>query len=214
MAKASVTIEAPKLETAIFRIRGISPYVQNRFSNKAREQIKQSQIAGSASKKGKKREPKDFQACFEAALHRSKEGFLGIPAAAFRNAMISACKLVGFHMTKAKLALFVEGDGIDAEEKTPLVKILKGEPIYFEASVRNDDGSLDLRARPMWEPGWEADVRIRYDADLFTLNDIANLLLRAGLQVGIGEGRPDSKNSGGMGWGLFTIINTEGEGGK
>jgi len=34
---------------------------------------------------------------------------------------------------------------------------------------------------------------------------LTNLLARAGLQVGIGEGRPDSKNSAGMGWGLFQI---------
>jgi hypothetical protein len=28
-----------------------------------------------------------------------------------------------------------------------------------------------------------------------------------GRQVGIGEGRPDSRNSCGMGWGLFEIVN-------
>jgi hypothetical protein len=57
----------------------------------------------------------------------------------------------------------------------------------------------------MWEPGWEATVRIRFDADLFTITDVANLLRRAGLQVGVGEGRPDSKKSAGMGWGIFDI---------
>ena len=46
---------------------------------------------------------------------------------------------------------------------------------------------------------------IRWDADQFTLDDVTNLLSRVGLQVGIGEGRPDSKNSAGMGWGLFEI---------
>lgn len=35
--------------------------------------------------------------------------------------------------------------------------------------------------------------------------DVANLMNRVGAQVGIGEGRPDSKNSAGMGWGLFSI---------
>jgi len=29
--------------------------------------------------------------------------------------------------------------------------------------------------------------------------------MRVGQQVGICEGRPDSKNSAGMGWGLFTL---------
>ena len=35
--------------------------------------------------------------------------------------------------------------------------------------------------------------------------DVTNLLMRVGQQVGIGEGRPDSKNSAGMGWGTFNV---------
>jgi len=44
----------------------------------------------------------------------------------------------------------------------------------------------------------------------FSGADIANLVLRAGIQVGIGEGRPFSKNSCGMGWGTFEITSQEG----
>lgn len=207
----NITIQAPRFETASFKIRGTTPYVQNKFSNKAKEQIKETQMAGSTGKKGKKREAKDFQGCYEAAIHRSNEGWVGIPAPGFRAAMVSACRLVGFQMTKAKLGFFVEPDGIDSEDGTSLVRITKGEPAYHEAAVRNETGVLDMRARPMWMPGWEAEVRIKFDADMFTLTDIANLLLRAGQQVGIGEGRPDSKNSCGMGWGLFTIVEEEEE---
>ena len=72
-------------------------------------------------------------------------------------------------------------------------------------AVRNESGVCDLRPRPMWRKGWEAVVRVRFDGDQFTLIDVANLLLRAGMQVGIGEGRPDSRNSCGMGWGLFRL---------
>ena len=50
-------------------------------------------------------------------------------------------------------------------------------------------------------------MRVRFDADQFTLTDVANLLMRVGMQVGIGEGRPFSKNSNGMGWGLFDLKN-------
>jgi hypothetical protein len=56
----------------------------------------------------------------------------------------------------------------------------------------------------MWKQ-WKMTVRVRYDADMFSHNDIINLMMRVGQQVGIGEGRPDSKNSAGMGWGLFDI---------
>jgi hypothetical protein len=60
----------------------------------------------------------------------------------------------------------------------------------------------------MWREGWEAKLRIRYDADQFSLSDVSNLLARAGMQVGVGEGRPDSKDSAGLGWGLFSLNGT------
>jgi len=202
----ALTIAPPNFKTAAFTVRGIVPYVQHKFSAKAMEQIRATQEAGSTAKKGKKREPKDFQECFKQAQHIAKEGWNGIPAPAFRNAMISACRMCGFQMTKGKLSLFVEADGFDATEGTPLVKFTKGKPEQHMAYVRNETGVVDLRARPMWSEGWEAVVRVRFDADQFTIKDIANLLMRAGLQVGIGEGRPDSKKSTGQGWGLFDLI--------
>jgi len=204
-SKAVVSIKAPDLRIAEFRIRGTSPYVQNKFSAKAHEIMKAKQEAGSTAKKGTKREPKDFQACYEGATYKDKEGWYGIPAPAFRNALISACRLVGFTMTRAKLSVWVLEDGMDPDCSKPLVKFTKGEPKYSEMATRNETGVIDIRARPMWEPGWEARLRLQYDADQFTLDDVANLLLRAGRQVGIGEGRNDSPNSCGMGWGGFEI---------
>jgi hypothetical protein len=123
--------------------------------------------------------------------------------------MIDCCRLVGFKMTITKMTVFAEADGYDCTDGTPLVRITKGEPEYNEMPVRLASGVCDIHPRPMWRPGWEAIVRIRYDADQFTLMDITNLLMRVGMQSGIGEGRPFSKNSNGMGWGLFTIANGE-----
>ena len=71
-------------------------------------------------------------------------------------------------------------------------------------AVRNATGVCDIRIRPMWDE-WNAVVRIRFDADIFSLTDVTNLLMRVGEQVGLCEGRPDSKQSAGMGWGLFKI---------
>jgi len=202
---ASVEIKPPNFETAEFHIRGISPYVQNKFSEKAKEQIRATQEAGSTAKKGKAKAAKDFDECYRQAMHVSAEGWYGIPAPAFRSALISACRMVGFAMTRAKLSLFCEADGVDAEDGTPLVRITEGKPSKVVAAVRNESGVVDLRARPMWSEGWKARVRIRFDADQFTLQDVSNLMMRAGLQVGIGEGRADSPKSTGMGWGMFTF---------
>jgi hypothetical protein len=210
MAKAKATnehvaISAPNFSIAEFRIVGIAPYVQNKFSQKALNTMRGTQEAGSQGKKGRQREAKDFDACYEGALHTTKEGWHGIPAPAFRCALISACRIVGFKMTHAKLSVFIEADGYDAEDGTPLVKITKGTPIRHEAAAWNANGNPDVRIRPMWREGWEATVRVRYDGDQFSLTDVTNLLSRVGLQVGVGEGRPDSKQSAGLGWGLFNL---------
>ena len=58
----------------------------------------------------------------------------------------------------------------------------------------------------VFAPGWEAKVTIRWDSEQFSGADIANLLRRVGEQVGLLEGRPDSRQSAGMGWGLFEIV--------
>lgn len=201
-----VVIEAPKFEQASIRIRGIAPYVQHKFSQKSVNTMIETQKMGQQAKKGRKRDPKDFRAAYEGAMHVSREGWCGIPAAAFRNGMISACRTVGFKMTIAKLSVFVEADCFDRESGDGLVKITKGKPHEHFATARNDNGSTDVRCRPMWDEGWEAIVRIRWDAEQFSATDIVNLFARVGLQVGVGEGRPDSKKSAGLGWGMFEVI--------
>jgi len=205
----NVTISPPNFETAAIQIVGLSPYVQNQFSGKAYMEMKAKQQLGAKAQKGRKREAKDFKLCYEEAKHKFADGTCGIPAPAFRNAMISACRLVGFRMTQGKLSIFIEADGIDARDGTPLVRFTRGEPEYSEKAVRNDSGVADIRARPLWQPGWRATVRVRFDADIFSVADVMNLLARAGQQVGIGEGRPDSKNSCGLGWGLFEPMSEE-----
>lgn len=199
-----VIIKPLNFLAAEFLICGSAPYVQNKFSEKAKQEMIQKHEAGGTGKKGALKPKKNFTKLYEAAKHISHEGWIGIPAPAFRNGMVSACRLVGFKMTHAKLSVFVDADGYDAEDETPLVRITKGKPFRHDGFVRNQTGVADIRPRPMWKD-WEALVRVSFDADQFTLEDVTNLLHRVGRQVGIGEGRPDSRNSCGMGWGTFTL---------
>lgn len=208
MATEGIQIKAPNLITATFRIIGTAPLVQARFAEKGK--IMMAQQAGQQARSKKKREPKDFDALCDASVHYSKEGWAGFSASAIRCASISACRLVGFKMTLAKLSIFVEADGFDREDGTPLVRIIGGDYRSVTHHVRNATGVVDIRSRPMWDE-WEADVRIRFDADQFSLTDITNLLSRVGAQVGIGEGRPDSKSSAGMGWGMFRLSDSQDE---
>lgn len=200
-----VSIKAPNIQTAQIEIEGLTPLVQNKFSKKAKDKMMFNMAAGSTAKSKKTRDARDYDEDFHQAQHISEEGWIGIPAPAFRSAMISACRLVGFQMTKAKLSVFVMHDGIDAEDGTPLVRLKADAPERHEALVRMNFTSTDIRIRPMWRK-WGATVNVQWDADQFTMNDIINLMDRAGMQVGIGEGRPDSKTSTGMGWGQFRVV--------
>lgn len=207
-AKQVIQIKAPNIQTATFRIIGTAPLVQAKFSQKAKEMMMATQAAGSQAKSKKVREAKDFDATCDGSVHYSRENWVGIPAGAFRAAMISACRLVGFKMTLAKLSLFIEADGFDRDEGTPLVKLIANKYRRVDLHVRNATGVIDIRSRPMWDE-WQADVKVRYDADQFSLTDVSNLMARVGQQVGLCEGRPDSKSSAGMGWGTFRLASED-----
>lgn len=200
---ASVMIKKPNLRVVHCRIVGDAPYLQHAFPQKARVQIEETQRAGSTARGKKIRQARNFEEDYEEAKHHSTEGWIGIPAASIRAALISACRLVGFPMTKAKLSIFCLGDGQDKLDGQGLIKIM-GQPEQTVMPVRLETGVVSLASRPMWRE-WSAVVRLRFDADQFTLTDVINLLHRAGAQVGIGEGRPDSKKSAGMGYGTFTV---------
>lgn len=203
----TVNIKAPRFGVLAFDVRGIAPLVIHRFSAKTKEQMKQKMETGKAASSKKNREAKSTDDLYEEARYRSPKGWDGFNASAVRAAMISACRLVGFKMTLAKLSVFVEADGADAlEPQIPLIRI-HGTPTKQEDMARVETGQPYVTVRAAYHD-WSATIRIRFDMDQFTPQDVTNLMQRVGLQVGLGEGRPDSKNSAGMGWGLFTIEGT------
>jgi hypothetical protein len=196
-----VIITPINTQGAQLKIRGTAPYVQHAFSEKTRLILEARHREGSKGRNtSTKKEPRDFEADYQNAAHKSVAGWHGIPAAAFRNAAISACRVAGFVMTKAKLSIFVIAEGYDSRG-TPLVRIF-GEPQVHESTVRNESGVIDIRWRPMWMQ-WHAVLHMEWDGDQFGPGDIFNLMARAGKQVGIGEGRAESRDSNGLGWGSF-----------
>jgi hypothetical protein len=205
----AVTIKAPNFKTADFTIVGNAPLVIHRFSAKTKQQMKDKMEAGRTAGSKKNREAKSTDDTYNEARYISKQGWDGFHAGSVRNAMISACRLVGFKMTLAKMSLFVIADGVDKDEpQIPLIRILGCEPVKQEDMARVETGQPYVTVRAAYHD-WSAKLRIRWDGDQFTAADVSNLLMRVGQQVGIGEGRPDSKNSAGMGWGTFDLSNEQ-----
>jgi hypothetical protein len=201
-----ITIAAPNFESARFTLIGTSPLVIHRMSAKLRQEFEQKQAQGAipGQSRKKNREAKDSDELYNQARYISQEGWDGFNASALRKASISACRLVNFKMTMAKLSIFVEADGVDeTEPQIPLVRIY-GESEKQQDMARVETGQPYVTVRAAYH-SWIAKPLLQWDADQFRRQDIANLLMRVGRQVGICEGRPDSKNSAGMGWGLFNV---------
>jgi len=203
-----IIIKAPNFKVIPLTIVGTSRYVCNDLSEPGEEALKKSMGGAKPDKPSKAgRAAKDFESDYKGSMHVDVEGgWVGIPAAAIRSAMIRACSTCGVEMTRAKQCFFVLADGVDRRGK-PLVKISKGKPERFDSLVKNSNGSTDVRARACFAEGWEAALRIQYDADAFSEATVANLLLRAGMSVGVGAGRPFSSSSAGCGWGVFSLKN-------
>lgn len=204
ITRREIRVDRPNFGTAIFHIEGTSPLVVHRFSAKTKQEMLEKMIAGKVASSKKVRKPTDTDVLYKEAKYMSKEGWEGFNASAMRNAMISACRLIGFKMTLAKMSVFIEADGWDATEpQIPLIRIY-GKSEKFESMARVETGQPYVTIRAAYN-NWSSRIKIRWDAGQFSIEDITNLLARVGMQVGICEGRPDSKNSAGMGWGLFTI---------
>lgn len=190
-----------------FLIEGISPLVVRAFSNVSRDRMIRDHQAGSlSSKKSRKKEPRDFEAEYHAARHISDEGWDGIPSQAFRLSGIRAANSDDFKMTTAKMTFDIIEDGYSRSSGDGLVRITKGEPHMDIRRVRIGMGKTDLCARPMWRPGWQASVQVRWNADVWTATDMLNIFHRLGDYVGVCEGRPTSPKSGGCGWGRFKVV--------
>jgi hypothetical protein len=211
MAKAATTtrieISPPNFKILPVRIEGTAPLMTHKFSEKIRKQIEEKQTT--EHKTTKKREPKDYKAEFNAARYIAKAngtagGWDGLPAGAIRAAMIAACRTIsGLPMTQAKGSFFIKAQGHDVTDGTPLVRI-EGKPEHDTRPVRLESGVADMRNRPRYDH-WACDLDIEYDADRVSAQDVANLLARAGAQVGLCELRPQGPNSYGGDFGTFRV---------
>lgn len=200
--QTKIIITPPNFQSITLRLQGISPLMQHKFSEKSRRAIEEKQTAADSVKSS--RPPKDYKAEFNAARYVSRQGWDGVPCRQVRASMIRACANIdGLDMTRAKSAFFIQADGFDKLDGTPLLKIHGKKPIHDTRPVAIVN-TFDLRNRPLY-PEWAVQPTIQFDADLCTETDVANLLARAGATIGIGELRPFGKKGFGGDYGMWEV---------
>lgn len=164
------------------RIVGISCLIQHQWSVKALGMIRDKH----AGKKTKTRDIRDPEAEGTGAMYRTDKGQPGVPAMAIKSAIISAAhKDIGIEKTLVKKSLF-----IICNDSKNILPMECDEPVITEDPVRVGQGSTDLRYRPYFHR-WAVDILFEIDAELLQVEDLLNLIDRAGFGVGIGEWRPE-----------------------
>lgn len=187
-----LTIPELLLKTIKIKIKGSSPLIMHKFSEKQQKQIADKQQGKAKNAKA----PKDPKAEYEASIYYipgSKKKKYGFPASGFKKAAVSACRYVdGITMTHAKGAFHVLGDLVEIK--------IKGKPIMREDTVRIGGFGkkvADLRYRPEFQD-WTCELLIRYNASALSPAQIAHLINVAGFSIGIGDWRPEKEGSFGM----------------
>ena len=187
--KEETSIQIPAMDIAIFKlnIRGTSPLICHKFSNKAKEMMltpKDKKVSSA------KRAPRNPEESFRESLYPipGKKNAFGFPASGFKKAAVSACRqLDGINMTFVRGAFFVMGDLVEFD----------GTPTMREDMVRLNGQKADIRYRAEFKT-WSAQLSIRYNKGSISIPQIVNLMNIAGFSVGVGEWRPERNGAFGM----------------
>lgn len=189
-----VRLKAPPLikHQMIMRIKGTSPMIQHKFSEKARIALREIH----AGKKTKNRDVRNPEQEGKDAAYRLEDGRYGFPAGAMMKCMINAAhKDIGIDKVLVRKALRVLCDN-----NLNLIVMECDEMEIREDRVRLKGNKTDLRYRPYFY-NWKAVVVFEMDSEWMGPQDVINLVERAGFGVGLMEWRPEKGGE----FGTFTI---------
>lgn len=194
----TVSVSRPNLMVSQFKVRGLSPLISHKWSEKAKKEMRDKQM----KKKLAPKQAKDPKAEFESSLYLLSNGThpkgpYGFPAVAFKAAAVRAAKQVdGMNMTDARSLFYIEPDDGD------LVKIDSPKPpVMREDMVRLNGKSADIRYRGAFID-WSVLLNVRYNADVISQEQLLNLFELAGFSCGIGEWRMEKGGT----FGTFTLL--------
>ena len=190
---ATIDIPRPNIKTLEVTIKGDQPLIFHRFSEKA---IKMIQDIQSKSAKAK-RVPKTkamIEEEYNNSFYYNKQGQVCFPALNIKNSMVGAGRFIDLKMTQIRGSVFVKGDN------EGLIPVSYKEKVMRTDQVRVSGGGTDIRYRGEVRD-WSMMVKIEYNANFLSAEQVMNLLSTAGFSQGLGEWRPEKDGN----YGTFKI---------
>jgi hypothetical protein len=171
-----ITLEVP--------IRGISPYIAHRWSEKAKRIMLDTQQGKAKPKK----QPKDPAAEYNAARYIVDDNRDGIPAVAFKAAIVGAARFFDKSVTMTLLKQLIYVEGVTGTTGPDLLVPIEGQRSMREDCVRVGQGTADLRYRPQYD-NWSATLTVQFPGNQITPESVV-AMIEAGGFGGVGEWRP------------------------
>lgn len=188
--RVSVDITPIKIATMQLNIIGETPLLQEKMSDRIREQLKNI-VTGKGKEKNKNRVLEEE---VKEKIHRNAKGEVCFPTSGFKKAMVEAAPyLDGLDKKKAKGSFFILGELA---------------PIKYKKQVTNKavgrDSGINRAPREIWRPefqDWSTTLTIRYNEQQITPAQIVELAKLAGFHIGVGSWTPQHSGQ----FGMFTV---------
>jgi hypothetical protein len=178
--KAEAQIKLTRLDKRVLEvpIRGLSPLIPHKWSEKSLKMMRDKQ---SGAKARPKKEPKDPVAEAEGATYYLEDGRVGMPATAFKAAIVGAARYFdGITLVQTREAFFVVGEVVgDGVEQLVAIEYPDGGRVLREDTPRVTGGNPDLRYRYAYWP-WGAILPVRYNPVLIDTESVIALVDAAG----------------------------------
>lgn len=183
-------IPRPLLKLMKVPIIGTTSLIVHSWSQKAIQMILDKQ----QKKPQKAKDAKNPDNDYNESRYISDDNWDGVPAAAFKAAIVGACRQVdGLSMTLAKRLAFIQPDGFSTKQNIELTRI-QGKPRMRRDMVRVASGTADVRFRAEFQQ-WSAELLVEFNAQVIGPEQLLNLIAIAGYSEGIGEWRPSAPES-------------------
>lgn len=190
MTEPAIQIRRIGTETIRVPIIGTASLIVHRWSEKAKQQMLDTQQGRKAVK-----QIRDPEADYESSLYRTDDGY-GFPLLAFKQATVGAARFFDKSVTMKLIQQAIFMTGVPSADRSELLTPITGEPKMREDMVRVGMGGTDLRYRGEFID-WSAWLTITYVTSTISRDSVLSLVDAGGQFVGVGEWRPDRKGQNG-----------------
>lgn len=175
---------------------GKTPLLMDRFPPKTRDAIlaKQTGVSKTATKTPRKIEEETRE-----AVHMTRSKKVGFPAEGFKRGMMECTSYVGDKFFSKKLIMGIQI--VNTEDGLVPIK-------WKKQDVLEHNIGHTTKFSPRFHD-WTCELKIRYDANNLSPQDILTLLNYAGFYVGVGAWRPKGKDGGSGNFGMYAVGKTK-----